>query len=118
MMEDDSGRVPAEPGSREPNPSVSAASGFDPSRVRGWLVSMTKQGEDYIWRPAEKALACFDSMADEIERLKQPRFHEPGYQAPPPVLHPYKPNRQYPWFCEACGYPEHERLKHPSKQEQ
>jgi hypothetical protein len=27
------GRVPSEPGSREPSPSVSAASGFDPSRV-------------------------------------------------------------------------------------
>lgn len=32
----DDGRVPSEPGSREPSPSgsVSAASGFDPSRVR------------------------------------------------------------------------------------
>lgn len=27
------GRVPAEPGSREPSPAVSALSGFDPSRV-------------------------------------------------------------------------------------
>jgi hypothetical protein len=31
---EDLGRVPTAPGSREPSPSVSAASGFDPSRIR------------------------------------------------------------------------------------
>lgn len=30
------------------------------------------------------------------------------------TLHEYKPHRKYPWFCELCGYPEHERLKHPA----
>ena len=31
-MNEDVGRVASPPGSREPSPSVSAASGFDPSR--------------------------------------------------------------------------------------
>ncbi len=33
-MTNDLGRVPLAPGSREPSPAVSAASGFDPSRIR------------------------------------------------------------------------------------
>lgn len=35
---------------------------FDPSRVRAWLVSMTKYGEDNVWRGAEKALQYLDAL--------------------------------------------------------
>jgi hypothetical protein len=35
--------------------------GFDPARVRAWLVGMTKQGEDRIWRGAQEALRLFDA---------------------------------------------------------
>lgn len=30
-------------------------------------------------------------------------------------LHAYQPHRKYPWFCDECGYAEHERLKHPAQ---
>lgn len=30
-----------------------------------------------------------------------------------PPLHTFKPHRRYPWFCDRCGYPPHEPLKHP-----
>ena len=30
----------------------------------------------------------------------------------PDYRHPYKPHKKYPWFCEDCGYAEHETLKH------
>lgn len=26
--------------------------------------------------------------------------------------HAYVPHRKWPWFCDRCGYPEHENLKH------
>lgn len=26
--------------------------------------------------------------------------------------HAYKPHRKHPWFCDVCGYPEHESLQH------
>lgn len=34
--------------------------------------------------------------------------------APPPVrlVHDYRPHPKYPWFCDLCGYAEHEGLKH------
>jgi len=38
--------------------------------------------------------------------------------AGPPIcdanLHVYKPDPRWPWFCQECGYGEHERLKHKS----
>jgi hypothetical protein len=27
-------------------------------------------------------------------------------------LHPFRPNKQFPWFCADCGYPPGEKLKH------
>jgi len=50
-MEPVSGRVPSEPGSREPSPSVSAASGFDPSRE--WIAYDERRPDAegvYEWR--------------------------------------------------------------------
>jgi hypothetical protein len=65
------GRAPSGTGS---NPSDQAPAGlvgsrFDPSRVRHWLIVMSKQGEDQVWRGAQKALACFDALIDENIRL-------------------------------------------------
>lgn len=41
-----------------------------------------------------------------------------AHLGPPPELspehsrHKYEPHADYPWFCEHCGYPEYETLKH------
>lgn len=37
------------------------------------------------------------------------RLREPT----PMPTHAYVAHPKYPWFCKDCGYPEHERLKHP-----
>jgi hypothetical protein len=31
---------------------------------------------------------------------------------PKPLRHEYRPHPKYPWFCEECGYPRHDRMKH------
>lgn len=36
----------------------------------------------------------------------------PADLSPDHLRHVYQPCPKYPWFCEQCGYPEHERLKH------
>lgn len=30
----------------------------------------------------------------------------------PHLRHAYEPHADYPWFCDVCGYPKHETLKH------
>ena len=30
----------------------------------------------------------------------------------PDQRHAFTPDKKYPWFCGACGYAEHEALKH------
>ena len=35
----------------------------------------------------------------------------------PDTRHVYRPNKKYPWFCECCGYAEHETLMHRPKGE-
>jgi hypothetical protein len=44
--------------------------------------------------------------------------HQPSELTPEHLRHKYEPHADYPWFCEQCGYPEHETLKHtlPDKQ--
>lgn len=46
------------------------ADGFDRTRVRGWLVAMTRQGEDQIWRGAVNALAAYDALERESSGLR------------------------------------------------
>jgi hypothetical protein len=41
----------------------------NPERVRAWLISMTKQGEDNVWRGAEKALHYLDALVAEHDGL-------------------------------------------------
>jgi hypothetical protein len=36
----------------------------------------------------------------------------PAEYSPDHLRHQYEPHADYPWFCEHCGYPEHETLKH------
>ena len=41
------------------------------------------------------------------------RFEADGEErASSPTQHAYVPHPKYPWFCDECGYPERERLKH------
>ena len=40
-----------------------------PEATEAWLVAMTKQGEDAIWRPAERALTVFRTLQGERDRL-------------------------------------------------
>lgn len=57
------GRVPSEPGSREPSPSVSAASGFDPSRImRDFYLS--QYYDPAAVRPADNVLAAMEYIID------------------------------------------------------
>lgn len=56
--------IPVTEGDRE-------AAGCDPSRVRAWLVGMTKQGEDRIWRGAQEALQYLDSLEAEMARRER-----------------------------------------------
>lgn len=72
-----------------------------------------------LFHRIDAALQQPDERDAEIARLrealaeaKKPRFHEPGYTPPKQPTHAYKPHPEYPWFCEDCGYPEHETLKH------
>ncbi len=37
---------------------------------------------------------------------------EPPEQSSATLRHHYRPNKRWPWFCAACGYPEHDRLQH------
>lgn len=30
----------------------------------------------------------------------------------PMLKHAYVPHSDYPWFCDVCGYPEHEVMQH------
>lgn len=45
--------------------------GFDPSRVYGWLLSMTRQGEDHIWRGAEEALRYLNWLTERNDFWKR-----------------------------------------------
>jgi hypothetical protein len=36
----------------------------------------------------------------------------PPEPSPEHLRHKYEPHADYPWFCEHCGYPEYETLKH------
>ncbi|MES2295251.1 MAG: hypothetical protein V4527_18285 [Pseudomonadota bacterium] len=43
----------------------------DATMARSWLVGMTKQGEDRIWRGAERVLAYHDGMAAQMGYLRE-----------------------------------------------
>jgi hypothetical protein len=65
------GALPSGTGLSQAEPEVSALRASIPSAadVRAWLVGMTKQGEDRVWRGAEKAIRFFDAtIAPQAER--------------------------------------------------
>ena len=110
------------PGSTRSAPEAPAGlrpTGDDPSRDDAWHRIAASVG------PILKAafpeahgvtrLQAAQAIATQLEHLARPRFGEPGYVPTPPPLHAYKPHRKWPWFCGECGYPEHERLKHPPR---
>ena len=68
MGEDtDLGRVPSEPGSREPSPSVSAASGFDPSRdANAWAPIEYDDGY-----PEDEQFSRFDGAPLDFHKAAQ-----------------------------------------------
>lgn len=47
--------------------------------VRAWLVSMTKQGEDRVWRGAEKALTFFDSVTEVVTEANNSLYGSQGF---------------------------------------
>lgn len=59
-------------------------------------------------------MAVFDLMRVALRTLAIAE-HRSELRA---VTHVYQPHPRYPWFCGECGYPEHERLKHPSRKEE
>lgn len=70
-MTKDVGRVASPPGSREPSPSVSAASGFDPSRDE--LVRFYSSLEP---REIEKRIVEYDAKGIVIGRFRIHRFRD------------------------------------------
>ena len=55
--------------------------------------------------------------AAELERLRAIDQKYGWRERPPPDhRHPYKPHRKYPWFCDSCGYAEHDPLMHYPRQ--
>lgn len=71
-----SGRVPAEPGSREPSPTVSAASGFDPSRDQAQVVAQCRVVAHF----ATALASVFNQKADAFEQGAWPTIWEPAGQ--------------------------------------
>jgi len=101
-------RVLSAPGSRPSDqaPAGLAASRVDPSRVRNWLVAMGKQGEDQVWRGAQRALECFD----ERDALIRDAWGALNF-----ILAFYEPGQRYldteAWkVAEAGGRQVHARL--------
>lgn len=106
-MTQDDGRVPAAPGSREPSPSVSAASGFDPSRgaprLGGgispvqWLRSIATADRKIR---ANARAAEGEAIADYIETLEAERN----------AFRTQSINRGWNWrMCDAYGRAEYQR---------
>lgn len=52
-------------------------------------------------------------MWDALERIARAARNRDMWGA---HRHAYAPHRKYPWFCDLCGYPEHETLKHSPAQ--
>jgi hypothetical protein len=72
-----SGRVPAAPGSREPSPSVSAASGFDPSRAVEILEDALQEvAERYSPEGMGTANALAAVAVDALEELAELRARD------------------------------------------
>lgn len=114
-MKKDVGARAEAPGSREPSPSVSAASGFDPSRVP-WPLCGYAPG-NYMGRcddcgtevidldkRARRCLACAVRSAKEgLERLRVVEAERDAFRT-------QAINRGWNWrICDACGREEYER---------
>lgn len=73
-MKDEDGRSPSGRATAvEPVPVSPLRDGIPSADdiARSWLVRMTKQGEDNIWRGADQALAAFDGMRSQLGYLRE-----------------------------------------------
>ena len=71
-MGKDVGRVPTAPGSREPSPSVSAASGFDPSREEragAALMRVVGHPTDYIKHARERGWPIWHKAVADARKI-------------------------------------------------
>ncbi len=83
--------------------------------------------EPYLGRHRDQTAILVQAFARHRLAAQSPTEGEADVSMSPPeagvrtywpsdetTTHLYNPHPKFPWFCDDCGYPEHERLKHPA----
>jgi hypothetical protein len=71
-----------------------------------------------IWRwnanavQVEAALSQAYEEGVRAEKARSAQEYRQEVARTPMSKHAYVPHSDYPWFCDVCGYPEHEVMKH------